>query len=200
MMNKRFWYTAALIVSLSPSAHRLCGASPAAPDHGSASSGTAATKPHPASAPNAASPQSGDPGASSSSPYPLLTVSVNGKQLATRGVLVNGHTLLPIVDLVQQLGGKALWDGHSKTVWAAFPRQKRTLRMVVGSPEATIYFYDRHHPHQTGSVIATTHLEQLPMLLGGSLLAPADAVASVVHAKVFYKPETKEVVIVSPSG
>src|SRR3954453_11532779 len=107
-MKKRFWYTAALIVSLSPSAHRLCGASPAAPDHGAASRGNAATKSSPASAPDAASPESGARGAASNNPYPLVTVSVNGKQLATRGILINGHTLLPVMDLVQQLGGKAM--------------------------------------------------------------------------------------------
>jgi len=128
-----------------------------------------------------------------------VTVSVNGKQLATRGILINGHTLLPVMDLVQQLGGKAMWAAQTKTVWAAFPRQKRTLRMVVASPDATIYRYDPKDPHRTGSLIATTHLEQPPMLLGGSVLAPADAAANIVRAKVFFKPETKQVTIVTPS-
>jgi hypothetical protein len=178
----------------------ICGASPAAPNQASEPSGVGASKRNPATAPNTAAPESGAPGPSSNTPYPLLTVSVNGKQLATQGVLINGHTLLPIMDLVQRLGGKAMWDAQTKTVWAAFPRQKRTLRLVVASPEATIYGYNPKDPHRTGSLIATTHMDQPPLLLAGSVLAPADAAANIVRAKVFYKPETKQVVIVAPSG
>jgi Copper amine oxidase N-terminal domain len=193
------WSAAALMLSLSLSTSALGGARPTGTNHASASGGAASTQPNAAPAPKAPSSANEARGASSSSPYPLITVSVNGKQLATQGMLINGRTLLPIIDLVEKLGGKAMWDAQSKTVWAAFPRQKRTLRLVVGAPKATIYRYSRKDPHRTGSLIATTTMDQPPMLLGGYVLAPADAAANIVRAKVFFKPETKQVSIVSPS-
>jgi Copper amine oxidase N-terminal domain len=207
-MKRQLWYAAAVALGLSVWGSAACGASPAASNNSSTASGTAATKSDSASAPNGQgattpnppSPANAASGAPAKTIYPLVTVSVNGKQLATQGILINGRTLLPIIDLVDNLGGKAMWDSQTKTAWAAFPRQKRTLRMVVGSADVKIYRYAPKDTHRIGSLIATTHLDQPPMLLGGYVVAPADAAANIVRAKVFYRADTKHVSIVSPSS
>lgn len=206
-MRAQLWYTAAIAISLCAATPAVFGASAATPDNGSTSTGAASSNPNsttpgtanpaPAAGAQGTAAPNGVSGAPSNAPYPLVTVKVNGKQLATQGILINGRTLVPIIDLVEKLDGKAMWDSQSKTVWAAFPRQKRTLRMVVGSPEARIYRYDPKETHRTGGLIATTRVDQPPLLLGGYVVAPAEAAANIVHAKVYFNPDTKQVSIIS---
>jgi hypothetical protein len=205
-MNGRLGWTAAVVLSLSSGVPAVSSGSPAAPNNAPASKGAAPTTsnaPNPPSsqvpAPSSAAPAAnGTSQTPSNSPYPLVTVTVNRKQLATRGILVNGRTLLPISDVVEKLGGKAIWDPQAKMIWAAFPRQKRTLRMVLGSTDAQIYQYKPKDPHRVGGLIATTHLDLPPMLVGAYLVAPVDAAANIARAKVFFRPDTKQVSIVGP--
>jgi hypothetical protein len=132
--------------------------------------------------------------------YPLVTVSVDQAQLATQGILINGHTLLPVSDLVTQLGGKVMWDSYSKTVWAAFPDQEKTVRMTINSPVAAIFEYDANNLHRTGRLVKTLLLQQAPILLSGRVVAPVAAAASVVGAKVYFQPEEKHVAVESASA
>jgi hypothetical protein len=132
--------------------------------------------------------------------YPLVTVSVDQAQLATQGILINGHTLLPVSDLVTRLGGKVMWDSYSKTVWAAFPDQGKTVRMMINSPVAEIYEYDDNSPHRTGKLTKTILLKQSPVLLSGRAVAPVAAAAQVVGAKVFFQPEAKHVIVESAAA
>ncbi len=129
--------------------------------------------------------------------YPLVAVSVDGTELATRGLLMNGRTLLPVRELTQQLNGTVRWDPHSKTVWAAFPDQGRTIRMTINSPVASIYTYDPDQPHRTGPFVERIRLDQPPVLLGGRVVAPVAAAAEVAGAVAYWEPEQKMVVIES---
>jgi hypothetical protein len=132
--------------------------------------------------------------------YPLVQVKMDGKALATKALLMNGRTLLPVRELVEGLGGEVRWDSHQKTVWAAFPSQERTVRMLINAPVAEIYAYDAKDPHKTGKWIESIRLDQPPVLLGGRVVAPVAAAAAVAGAKVFWDPQAKIVSVESPPG
>ena len=46
--------------------------------------------------------------------YPLVQVNLDGTALATKGLLMNGRTHLPVRELVERLGGEVRWDPHQK--------------------------------------------------------------------------------------
>jgi hypothetical protein len=126
-----------------------------------------------------------------------VTVSVDQTELERPGVVVNGRTLLPVRELVEHLGGVVLWDAHQKSVWAAFPAQGRTIQMTLDAPVAHTYAYDGSDPHRTGRLIQVAGLDQPPLLMGGQVYAPVAATTEVAGARLFYRPETRQVVIVT---
>ena len=63
-------------------------------------------------------------------------MSVDGNELAARGVLMNGRTLLPLRALAERLGGTLVWDVGGRSAWAAFPQQGKTIHLRVGSRRA----------------------------------------------------------------
>lgn len=131
--------------------------------------------------------------------YPLIEVRLDGQSLQTKGLLMQGRTLLPVRELVEGLGGKVHWDSHHKTIWAAFPAQERTVRMIINAPTAEIHAYDANDPHRMGKWIETIRLDQAPVLLGGRVVAPVAAAAAVAGAKVFWDAQAKIVSVERPS-
>jgi hypothetical protein len=69
------------------------------------------------------------------------------------------------------------WDTQTKTVWAVFPEQQQTVRLMLNSQVADLFEYDATHPHRTGRPMGSRTLDQPPLLLGGRLVVPVDAVA-----------------------
>jgi len=168
---------------------------------------TDATSPGATAAPAPATPPGApgdtlapDNGAVVDTTYPLVQVNLDGKTLATKGLLMNGRTLLPVRELVEGLGGEARWDSHQKTLWAAFPAQKRTVRMLINAPVAEIHAYDAKDPHKMGKWIESVRLDQPPVLLGARVVAPVGAAAAVAGAKVFWDPQAKIVSVQTPTA
>ena len=83
-----------------------------------------------------------------------------------------------------------MWDAHSKTVWAAFPDQGKTMQMTISSPVTQIYEYDAHTPHRTGNSSSPV-ARAITGAARGRAVAPVAAAAQVVGAKVFFQAGSK---------
>ena len=108
------------------------------------------------------------------------TMNVNGMPVAMDAapVIQSGRTMLPIRALIQTLGGRATWNGSSKT--ATVTLGDRTVAVTIGSTTALV----------NGKTVS---LDVVPFITGGRTFLPLRFIAENLGLDLAWEPVSRTI-------
>lgn len=111
-----------------------------------------------------------------------VTVYSNGNLVADKGIIVDGHTLVPVRGVFEYMGYTADWDSNTKT--ATLKNAKKNITITLTNGEDTF------------SVNDTAVKPEVPQqIIDGKFMLPLRAVGEAVNAKVGWNNDTKTATI-----
>ena len=111
-----------------------------------------------------------------------VTVYSNGNEVADKGVIIDGRTMVPVRGVFEYMGYDVEWDGNTKT--ATLTNTKKETVITLTNGESTFKVNDNE---------ITPDVPQ--QIIEGKFMLPLRAVGEAIDAKVAWYPETKRVII-----
>lgn len=124
-----------------------------------------------------------------------ITVELDGKKIDfdVEPVITDGHTMVPIRKIFEELGALVKWNGDTQTVSAR--KSSKTVSLTINSPDLTI---DKGDADADGNPVTETVMLEAPACITDNrTLVPARAVAEAFGADVDWDSDNKKVVITS---
>ncbi|WP_161568371.1 stalk domain-containing protein [Anaerobacillus alkaliphilus] len=109
-------------------------------------------------------------------------IVLNGNQLNTQAVIINGSTFVPIRAVSESLGATVGWNSQTRTVTIQQPNQR--VSFVVGSTVATV----------NGQAVTTP----ASFIMNGSTMVPLRFVSETLGLRVDWNGTTRTVTLTSP--
>ena len=133
--------------------------------------------------------------------YENISVYVNGQQ-TTNGILVNGHTLVPLRVVAETMGCEVNWDANTKTVTISDGMRTgnsfvvRTFSMTVGSSLLTMKTYSpvytpAYNYFDTNDVVET--MDCYPIIEKGNTMVPLRVISEHFNVPIQWNGEKREV-------
>lgn len=107
-----------------------------------------------------------------------VTVYSNGNEVADKGVILEGRTLVPVRGVFEFMGYSVDWDNDTKT--ATLTNQKKDITIKLTNGESTFTVNDQ--------VVIPDVPQQI---IDGRFMLPLRAVGEAVNARVNWNDETK---------
>lgn len=124
-----------------------------------------------------------------------ITVELDGKKIDfdVEPVITDGHTMVPLRKIFEELGALVKWNGDTQTVSAR--KSSKTVSLTINSPDLTI---DKGDTDADGnSITETVTLEVPACITDDRTLVPARAVSEAFGLDVDWDEDNKKVVITS---
>lgn len=114
-----------------------------------------------------------------------VQVTVNGRSVefnAAQPQMSNGHVLVPLRGVFEQLGAQVLWNAKTQSIQA--DGGGHSVRLSIGSYDASV----------NGQAVS---LDTTPALVNGSTMVPLRFLSQALGAKVDWQPQNNLVAITS---
>lgn len=105
-----------------------------------------------------------------------ITVVTNGNEIADRGIIIEGRTMVPVRGVFENFGFKVEWDGTTKT--ATLSDDDTVIKMTNGEKSFTL-----------NDEIVTPDVPQ--QIVEGRFMLPLRAVGEAIGAEVNWDASTK---------
>ncbi len=109
-------------------------------------------------------------------------IILNGSQLPTEAVIINGSTFVPIRAVSESLGATVGWNGTTRAVTIQQPDQR--IQFIVGSTVATV----------NGQTVTTP----ASFIMNGSTMVPLRFISETLGLRVDWNGTTRTVTLTSP--
>ena len=120
--------------------------------------------------------------ASAQAAYPTAKVLVDGQEIPTEAIIVQGNTMVPLRELGEICGYYVIWDQLNKTV--LYINNDNTIDVTIGSDLAIV----NRQPKK---------LSIAPMLYNNKTMVPLRFIAEIAEMKVSW--DSNKVLITSPA-
>lgn len=114
--------------------------------------------------------------------YDTVTVFSNGNEVADKGIIIDGRTMVPVRGVFEYMGYDVEWDGTTKT--ATLTNTKKETVITLTNGENTFTVNDKE---------ITPDVPQ--QIVDGRFMLPLRAVGEAVNAKVGWNNEKKTATI-----
>lgn len=107
-----------------------------------------------------------------------VTVYSNGNEVADKGVIIEGRTMVPVRGVFEYMGYDVSWDSNTKTATLTNTKKSSTITLTNG--ESTFKVNDK---------VVTPDVPQ--QIVNGRFMLPLRAVGEAVDAKIGWLNESK---------
>lgn len=107
-----------------------------------------------------------------------VTVYSNGNEVADKGVIIEGRTMVPVRGVFEYMGYDVSWDANTKTATLTNTKKNSTITLTNG--ENTFNVNDK---------VVTPDVPQ--QIVNGRFMLPLRAVGEAVDAKIGWLNESK---------
>lgn len=107
-----------------------------------------------------------------------VTVYSNGNEVADKGVIIEGRTMVPVRGVFEYMGYDVSWDSNTKTATLTNTKKNSTITLTNG--ESTFNVNDK---------VVTPDVPQ--QIVNGRFMLPLRAVGEAVDAKIGWLNESK---------
>lgn len=107
-----------------------------------------------------------------------VTVYSNGNEVADKGVIIEGRTMVPVRGVFEYMGYDVSWDSNTKTATLTNTKKNSTITLTNG--ENTFNVNDK---------VVTPDVPQ--QIVNGRFMLPLRAVGEAVDAKIGWLNESK---------
>ena len=107
-----------------------------------------------------------------------ITVYSNGNEVADKGVIIEGRTMVPVRGVFEYMGYDVSWDSNTKTATLTNTKKNSTITLTNG--ESTFKVNDK---------VVTPDVPQ--QIVNGRFMLPLRAVGEAVDAKIGWLNDSK---------
>lgn len=107
-----------------------------------------------------------------------VTVYSNGNEVADKGVIIEGRTMVPVRGVFEYMGYDVSWDSNTKTATLTNTKKNSTITLTNG--ESTFKVNDK---------VVTPDVPQ--QIVNGRFMLPLRAVGEAVDAKIGWLNDSK---------
>lgn len=111
-----------------------------------------------------------------------VTVYSNGNEVADKGVIIDGRTMVPVRGVFEYMGYDVSWDPNTKT--ATLTNTKKNSKITLTNGESTFKVNDK---------VVTPDVPQ--QIVDGRFMLPLRAVGEAVDAKIDWLEDSKTATI-----
>lgn len=111
-----------------------------------------------------------------------ITVYSNGNEVADKGVIIDGRTMVPVRGVFEYMGYDVSWDPNTKT--ATLTNTKKNSKITLTNGESTFKVNDK---------VVTPDVPQ--QIVDGRFMLPLRAVGEAVDAKIDWLEDSKTATI-----
>lgn len=111
-----------------------------------------------------------------------VTVYSNGNEVADKGVIIDGRTMVPVRGVFEYMGYDVSWDPNTKT--ATLTNTKKNSKITLTNGESTFKVNDK---------VVTSDVPQ--QIVDGRFMLPLRAVGEAVDAKIDWLEDSKTATI-----
>lgn len=116
-----------------------------------------------------------------------ITVFSNGSEVADRGIIIDGRTMVPVRGVFEYMGYTVDWDGETKTATLISSDRATVITLTGGKTDFTV-----------NDKAITPDVPQ--QIVDGRFMLPLRAVGEAVNAKVEWDSSTKTAYITGNSA
>lgn len=111
-----------------------------------------------------------------------ITVFSNGNEVADKGIIIDGRTMIPVRGVFEYMGYTVDWDGETKTATLTSSDKATVITLTGGKTDFTV-----------NDKTITPDVPQ--QIVDGRFMLPLRAVGEAVDAKVGWNSDTKTATI-----